>query len=630
MIAGLVLAALAVSAAAGEFARDFGYDPENATKCLQSAIDSGARTVIVDAAPGTWFIEPIRLRSDLELVFGEGVTVRAVPGAYKGIYSMMFRGDGVTNVTIRGERGATLSMLKRDYLDAERYRWSEWRHMLAFYDSGRIAVSNLTLSASGGDGVYIARCRDVRIENVLATGHDRQGISVIGAENLYVGHSRFCATAGTPPACGIDFEPNKETECFVSNVIEDCTFDGNESCGVCFHIPHFGPQTRPLGVTLRDCRFTGNASWGFRLYASWGDPGVAGTIRVENCLFATNRAGVCWIGGMPSDSLKVAFSGCTFDHRGVAGPAIVFDNGESPFDFGGVSFERTRLLADTEDVFQFLGYTGDGVTNVFGTVEVCLPSGDVRCLSMEKVSLMYPPDPAARAFRAATVQRKLLHPVADRLKGTARPVFCRGRQFFVQSAPDPGERRLRFHCRRFGANPYRPEVTIHDKVGTLVGKLTLAEDVTEYVLKTTVPGNTHTFTVNSRGNLCAVESDAAGHGILADSRVQIADAAGRDLHFSVPAGSRQVKVELLAKKGTGLSVRILDAAGKVRAETVKTDAGRILTVDREPTAGPEIWTLAVLAMERPFELRLGGDVTAVVSESPAACLETRRLTHPVR
>ena len=62
----------------------------------------------------------------------------------------------------------------------------------------------------------------------------------------------------------------------------------------------------------------------------------------------------------------------------------------------------------------------------------------------------------------------------------------------------------------------------------------------------------------------------------------------------------------------------------------ETDAGRILTVDRAPTARPEVWTLAVLAMERPFELRLGGDVTAVVSESADAVLETRHLPHSDR
>ena len=613
----------AQGAAAGKVVRasTFGYDPLNGTKCLQAALDSGAETVVIDADCGEWCLETVYPRSNQTIVFGKGVTVRAVPGAFKNIYAMMFRSAHVTNVTIRGEAGANVSMLKPDYLDDKQYKWSEWRHLFAFYDCGNIALSNLAFSASGGDGVYVARCQNVRIENVLAEGHNRQGISVIGAENLYVGHSRFSCTAGTPPACGIDFEPNKATECFVSNVIEDCDFDFNESCGVCFHIPHFVPMTRPVDVTIRNCRFVGNKAWGFRMFCSWADPGVAGRISVENCLFAANRDGVCSIGGMPHDSLKIAFRDCIFDNRGNASPAIVFDNGESPFDFGGVTFENTRLYADNANVFQFHGYTGDGVTNVQGTVDVCLKSGEVRHLSMEKVMAKYRPDPAARAFKPATVYRETLEPVAPEAKVSPTPVYCRGRQFFVQAAPTPGERRIRFLFRQRAANPDRPEVTIHDKVGTLIGKMKLEKDETEYVLKTTVPDNTHLFTVNARGNLCAVVSDAPGHGVLADSRMQPSGPCR--LYFTVPAKSKQFKAEMLIRNGTSLTARIVDAAGKVRASVEKENAGRILTVDRTPTEACEVWHLEVVETKKPFELRFGGGVTAVLSDSPEACLRAR-------
>ena len=611
--------AMSTSAAADTVkASDFGYNPLDATRFLQAAIDSGATTVVVDGACGEWCIGPIRLRSNQEIVFGKDVSVRAVPGGYKNIYSMMFRGDHVTNVTVRGEAGASVSMLKGDYLDAKRYQWSEWRHMFAFYDSGRIAVSNLSFAASGGDGVYVARCRDVRVENVLVEGHNRQGISVIGAENLYVGNSRFCCTAGTPPACGIDFEPNKWTECFVNCVIENCTFDHNNSCGVCFHIPHFNSRTRPVGVTIRNCRFVGNASWGFRFYCSWGSPGVSGLVSVEDCLFAANRGGGCSINAMPPDSLKIAFRNCVFDQRGIVGPVVVFDNGESPFDFGGVSFENTKVYADNSDVFQFLGYTGDGITNVQGVVDVCLPSGDVRHLSMAKVMDKYRPDPEARAFQTASVARRELKPVAPDAKVAPQPVFCRGRQFFVQSAPTPGERKLRFLFRQRGVNPHRPEVTIHDKVGTLIGKMTLDKDETDYVLKTTVPDNIHTFTINSRGNLCAVLSDAPGHGILADSRIQVCERC--KLYFVVPAASTQFKAEMLIANGSSTTAKVVDAEGKVRALVENGNAGRILTVDRTPTASFEIWHLDVEETKMPFELRFGGDVTAVLSDSPEACL----------
>jgi len=605
-------------------ASSFGYDPLDATKCLQAALNSGAATVVIDGDRGEWCLRQIKLRSNLEIVFGKGVVVRSVPGAFKSKYDMMFRGDDVTNVTIRGEAGANVSMLKRDYLDNKTYAWSEWRHLFAFYDSGRIAVSNLTLSSSGGDGIYIARCKDVRIDNVVVEGHDRQGISVIGAENLYVGNSRFNFTGGTPPSCGIDFEPNRPDECFVNTVVENCEFSFNDSCGVLFHMPRFGPGTRPVGVTIRKCRFVGNGAWGFRLYCSYGDPGVAGQIAVEDCLFSANRFGVCSINGMPHDSLKLVFRNCVFDNRGVKEPAIVFDNGENPFDFGGVTFENTRLYADDADVFRFLGYTGDGVTNVFGTVDVCLPSGSVRPLSMKKIMAKYRPDPAARVFKAATVYRDKLVPTSPEAKVKPHPIFCPGRQYFVQAAPTAGERKIKFLFKQTGTNPSKPVVTITDNVGTLVGKFTLEKDVTEYVMKTTVPDNTHLFAIQTEcHNLCGVESDSPGHGIQTDSCLQVAEGTGRKLYFVVPAGSRCVKIEMMAKHGTDLTARIVDASGQVRESVEKWSGGRILTIDRTPTATYEIWHLEIVETKKTFDLRFGGDVTAVLSDSPEACLKAR-------
>ena len=55
----------------------FGYNSLDATDCLQGAIDSGAKKVIVDKQEGRWIVRPISLRSDLELVLEEGEIGRA-------------------------------------------------------------------------------------------------------------------------------------------------------------------------------------------------------------------------------------------------------------------------------------------------------------------------------------------------------------------------------------------------------------------------------------------------------------------------------------------------------------------------------------------------------------------------
>ena len=165
-------------------ASSFGFNAENATVCLQKAIDSGAKKVIVDNTGKPWIINPVKLRSDLELIFADGVVVKALPGSYRSKIDCMFSGTNVENVTLRGEGKVLLEMRKKDYQKQPDYLHSEWRHCISFRGSRNIAVSNLTLKSSGGDGIYISNsgkngpCRKVIIENIVSDDHHRQGISI--------------------------------------------------------------------------------------------------------------------------------------------------------------------------------------------------------------------------------------------------------------------------------------------------------------------------------------------------------------------------------------------------------------------------------------------------------------------
>lgn len=599
----------------------------NATKALQAAIDAGARTVVLDAGRGDWCIEPIKLRSNLELVFGENVRVRAVPGAFRGKYDMMFRGQNVTNVTIRGMPGARVSMLKRDYLDAERYKWSEWRHMFAFYDSANISIENLDFTSSGGDGVYIARCSNVRLENLSCVGHDRQGISVIAAENLQVRRCRFSFNEGTPPQCGIDFEPNSAKEYFVSCVVEQCEFEGNFSHGALFHIPHLNSGSRPLSVAFRDCRFVGNGRCGVGVYATWfGDHSVRGFLDFERCAFVGNAKGGISLAAMPPEGLSVNFRDCVIDCRGSSESPIVFNNGSSPFDFGGVSFRNVRVLCDGAEAIEFCGMTGVGITNVEGVVAVVSPAGE-RKLSLPEFAAAHPSDPAARAFKPATVYARRLaarHP--DAQPASDVPVFCRGRQLFLQKVPAAGKRTIKFVTRKAlgakGGHPVEVKVDITDREGTPVDSFVVTEAEREYVLES-ARDNIYLFTVNSRVNECAVVSPFPGHGIRADTQVRVCAGGGRDLWFVVPAASRNVALEFMATRVNPLSAKIIDGAGEVRATIDKAKEGRIVKIDRKPTAESEVWRIAISECggQGFFDLRIGGNVVAVVSDVSEACLK---------
>ena len=100
-------------------ASDFGWNAANATAALRAAISSGASKVIIDRQDGDWIVEPISFKcSNQEIVVADGVTVRALKGAFKQIGDCLFNiPRGVSNVVLRGEGTATIAMNKRDYQD---------------------------------------------------------------------------------------------------------------------------------------------------------------------------------------------------------------------------------------------------------------------------------------------------------------------------------------------------------------------------------------------------------------------------------------------------------------------------------------------------------------------------------
>jgi len=111
------------------YAAKFGYDPADATRALQAAIDSGARKVVVENLGTPWIVNPIRLAGDQEVFFEKGVVVEAKRGGFKGTNDCLFTAVLKKNVTLNGE-GATFRMWKKDYLGPD-YRKAEWRHCVS-------------------------------------------------------------------------------------------------------------------------------------------------------------------------------------------------------------------------------------------------------------------------------------------------------------------------------------------------------------------------------------------------------------------------------------------------------------------------------------------------------------------
>ncbi|MBP5638044.1 MAG: hypothetical protein J6X55_01085 [Victivallales bacterium] len=138
-------------------ASSFGFNPDDSTECLQTAINSGARTVIVDNVGKPWIVRPIFLRSNLELVFEDDVLVLAKADAFHDNNDCMFSVMNAKDIIVRGGRNSELRMRKKDYQDTTRYSVSEWRHVLSFMSCDNVVIKDLIIKSSGGDGVYIGK-----------------------------------------------------------------------------------------------------------------------------------------------------------------------------------------------------------------------------------------------------------------------------------------------------------------------------------------------------------------------------------------------------------------------------------------------------------------------------------------
>ena len=258
-----------VSATVAVSALWFHSDGTYGAKAIQAAMDSGAQVVVVPALPGPWLLDTtITLRSNLELIIEEGCLLKAVPGAFMGTGETILEGNGVQNLHISGY-GASIIMRKADYQQAP-YKASQWRHGLSLRGTRNIQVRGLTISSSGGDGVYLGTlpsedgrfripCQDTVLADLILSDHHRQGISVISAERLLIERCVITGTRGHLPSAGIDFEPNSRDPGFTDCVVRDCIISGNAGPGILVALGRLSKDSSPLSITLENNEVKGQA-----------------------------------------------------------------------------------------------------------------------------------------------------------------------------------------------------------------------------------------------------------------------------------------------------------------------------------------------------------------------------------
>ena len=187
------------------------YLPEGGTLCVPSGV------YLVDA------LRSVHLKSRMTLWLAPDAVLRAKPNDQQqyAIVRIWKQQDVVVyGGVIEGER-------QQHYGTG-----GEWGMGLDIRGSSRVTIRQVQVRDCWGDGILIggfddrtyidpttdaAFSSEVDLIDVVADGNRRQGISLISGRNIALVRPRLMNTSGTPPAAGIDIEPDLPTQS-VANV----------------------------------------------------------------------------------------------------------------------------------------------------------------------------------------------------------------------------------------------------------------------------------------------------------------------------------------------------------------------------------------------------------------------------
>lgn len=589
----------------------WGFDPADSTAALQAAIRSRVPRLIVDNAGAPWITDKLVCVGEQEIVFEKGVEVLAKKGAFMGKGDALFSLSCVTNVTLRGP-GATLRMRRADY-DAPPYAKAEWRHVLNIKSSANIRVLGLTLAESGGDGLYLGcvrpelPCRDIEIRDVVCDRNYRQGISVISAENLLIENTVMRDTAGTPPAAGIDFEPNAAGERLKNCVMRNCVTENNQGSGYDFYLPNLTRASEPVSIRLENCRTIQDKA-GVKITTGNSDEAaVRGAMTFTGCrIEGAQRSGLT-VSRKPAFGLALAFERCALAACAAgtnAFPDIQLVNRiEDEWPVGGIRFDGvtvTQPAARPWIAWQNNTTVAEPVAQLSGTVVVA-QGGSSReiALSPEWVAQTFPPRFTVRVPRVAGDLARAR--VADRAEGVQAlsPLRLRHGGAYVFHAAAGRDVVLAGVLSQVGkyAAAAKP-LAVRSPSGRTVKRIPLPAFRERVEIRFAAPeAGFYTLEVEVGGNAFTLTEANVPVALDATKRAANLVASAGSLYVPVPKGTGLFAFGV-AGEGEGEAVRatVLDPAGRaVWTRDGLTQMERF-TADKGQGAGGGLWQLR---LEKP-------------------------------
>lgn len=327
---------------------------------------------IVRIAKGTYETAPIFLNHNNQgLFFEEGVEVVAksnkgfplAKGPFGKPNACLFKATDKENISIRAY-GAIFRMRRAEYKKLK----GEWRTVITLRRCKNIEITGAALKDSGGDGIYITRCKDILIKDVTCDNNLRNAISVISVDGLVIENCILKNSKGKKPGAGIDFEPNKFTHRLNKIVIKNTVISGNDGYAiviqpVMLRSKDKDAEKKYIDILFEDVTVRDGKGVYVAYFSDYGPDGVIKfkSLLVENTTFGT------WI-GKSSKCVDLIFEDCTWRNIKKDNPPLsIFSNGENTAKPGGIKFTRCKIF-DSFDrpVIIFSKYDGDNLYDIQG------------------------------------------------------------------------------------------------------------------------------------------------------------------------------------------------------------------------------------------------------------------------
>ena len=606
----------------------WGFDANDSTAQLQAALDCNAPVIIVDcpvidgkALP--WIVRPLTVKGNREIVFAQNVELFAKQGEFLKRNDCLVSVVGQSNVTLRAEKAgtATFRMRKTDY-HKEPYLKAEWRHALNIKSSSNIVVDGLNLVDSGGDGIYLGTSirgvtnKNVTIRNVVCDGNNRQGISVITAENLLIENTILRNTWGTAPQAGIDFEPNLDDEKLANCVMRNCVCENNAGAGIDMYIPNLKRKSGDVGIVLDNVvsRNNGRASVALTVNNT-EDESLTGRIVIRNCRFENDR------GGIQLRSLAENGATVEIENTTLKGCAILPDEktpyqspihlSSRPLDeiaFGTVTIKNVTIIDDCTglggerpvmDYFD-TSINGYGISNVSASITL-VTNGSEQIFELDKLAVqkLFPTINSRQIPRLKPVVQALVPVNGD--TGTAKEfdrIYCRSRAQYLLYAKNGQEIRFVLEQRRVGrSDPAVAPVLLTAPSGKTT-KLPSTEmgKQKEYTFTASETG-VYTIDVSVGPHAVAMRECNAPVAINGSSAVHLVYSVG-SLYFYVPEGTKEFGVKVFGSGAECVKATIFDPAGNQvwQQDSISAAVGYFTDEGTPPPAG--VWRIH---FERPSQ-----------------------------